>query len=140
MVQTKKGILSVNPVDGAELIYVSAGEFIRGSEDYPHFRRRGNKHMEGRWFGYNFTEADCMSITIRARFDGKVIVPDEPLDYPVNEPLIVELMTLNEDSEKVDSLTIQERLARLKRATGRIHAPAIQSDMRRSDNFYEERE
>ena len=30
-------------------------------------------------------------MTIRARFDGKVIVPDEPLDLPPNQRLIVQI-------------------------------------------------
>lgn len=32
-----------------------------------------------------------MTRTIRAHFDGRVIVPDEPLDLPVNEPLQVQV-------------------------------------------------
>lgn len=32
-----------------------------------------------------------MSIVIRAHFDGKVIVPDEPVDLPVNQPTEAEL-------------------------------------------------
>jgi hemoglobin-like flavoprotein len=32
-----------------------------------------------------------MAIVIRAHFDGKVIVPDEPLDLPVGEPLVAEI-------------------------------------------------
>ena len=27
--------------------------------------------------------------TIRCHFDGKVIIPDEPVDFPVNQPLLV---------------------------------------------------
>ena len=32
-----------------------------------------------------------MTRIIRAHFDGRVIVPDEPLDLPVNEPLEVQV-------------------------------------------------
>jgi len=32
-----------------------------------------------------------MSVVIRMRFDGKVFVPEEPVDVPVNEPLDFEL-------------------------------------------------
>jgi len=32
-----------------------------------------------------------MAIVIRAHFDGKVIVPDEPVDLPVDTPLEFEL-------------------------------------------------
>ena len=31
-------------------------------------------------------------MTIKAHFDGKVIVPDEPLDLPVNQPLEIQLL------------------------------------------------
>ena len=30
-------------------------------------------------------------MTIRCHFDGKVFVPDEPIDLPVNEPLLVRI-------------------------------------------------
>ena len=30
-------------------------------------------------------------MTINAHFDGKVIVPDQPLDLPANQPLIVQI-------------------------------------------------
>ena len=33
--------------------------------------------------------------TLRAHFDGKVIVPDEPVDLPVNQPLIVRVEPAN---------------------------------------------
>ncbi|MEN6357467.1 MAG: hypothetical protein ABFD83_10325 [Armatimonadota bacterium] len=32
-----------------------------------------------------------MAIVIRAHFDGKAIIPDEPVDLPVNQPLEFEL-------------------------------------------------
>jgi len=32
-------------------------------------------------------EVDNMSIVIKAHFDGKVIVPDEPVDLPVDTPV-----------------------------------------------------
>jgi hypothetical protein len=30
-------------------------------------------------------------MTVSAHFDGKVIVPEEPLDLPLNQPLIVQI-------------------------------------------------
>jgi hypothetical protein len=33
-------------------------------------------------------------MTIRAHFNGKVIVPDEPLDLPANQALILEIKTV----------------------------------------------
>jgi hypothetical protein len=32
-----------------------------------------------------------MTLQLKAHFDGKVIVPDEPLDVPVNQPLTVQV-------------------------------------------------
>lgn len=32
-----------------------------------------------------------MSVVIRMHFDGKVFVPDQPVDVPINEPLDFEL-------------------------------------------------
>ena len=38
-------------------------------------------------------------MTVNAHFDGKVIVPDEPLDLPLNEPLIVQIQPVSGKSE-----------------------------------------
>lgn len=32
-----------------------------------------------------------MTVTLRARFDGKVIIPEQPVSLPVDEPLEVEV-------------------------------------------------
>jgi hypothetical protein len=32
-----------------------------------------------------------MSMTIRAHYDGKVLVPDEPVELPVDQPLEIEV-------------------------------------------------
>lgn len=34
-------------------------------------------------------------MTVSAHFDGKVIVPDEPLDLPPNQALILQIQTLS---------------------------------------------
>jgi hypothetical protein len=34
-------------------------------------------------------------VTVRPHFDGKVIVPDEPLDLAPNEPLILQIQPVN---------------------------------------------
>jgi hypothetical protein len=36
-------------------------------------------------------------VTLRAHFDGKVIVPDEPLDLPLNQTLIVQIERLGDE-------------------------------------------
>jgi hypothetical protein len=34
-------------------------------------------------------------MTVNAHFDGKVIVPDEPLDLPANQALILQIQTVD---------------------------------------------
>jgi hypothetical protein len=59
-----------------------------------------------------------MSVTIRAHFDGKVIVPDEPVDLPVNQPLEVELKPVPSWQDySTQGLSIEERLRRLAQAS-----------------------
>ena len=38
--------------------------------------------------------------TVHAHFDGKVIVPDEPLDLPPNQALIVKIEPLESETEE----------------------------------------
>ena len=35
-------------------------------------------------------------MTVSAHFDGKVIVPDEPLDLPVNQALVLQIQTVSD--------------------------------------------
>ncbi|MDQ3813577.1 MAG: hypothetical protein M3347_06465 [Armatimonadota bacterium] len=84
-----------------------------------------------------------MTVVIQAHFDGKVIVPDEPVDLPLNQPLIVELkleeMSSDSSTEANQERIIEERLRRLREATGRIQAPEIPLEALRRENLYEER-
>jgi hypothetical protein len=81
-----------------------------------------------------------MSATIRAHFDGKVIVPDEPVDLPVNQPLEVELRPIPAELEPVqNTLSVEERLRRLRATSGRISGPTIPAEALRRENLYEER-
>jgi hypothetical protein len=41
-----------------------------------------------------------MTMTFRAHFDGKVIVPDGPVDLPVNVPLIHHIELASPSSER----------------------------------------
>jgi hypothetical protein len=34
-----------------------------------------------------------MTMTIKAHFDGRAIIPDEPVELPLNEPLEVQIQT-----------------------------------------------
>jgi hypothetical protein len=40
--------------------------------------------------------------TVNAHFDGKVIIPDEPLDLPPNQPLIISIERVAEKHDSVD--------------------------------------
>jgi hypothetical protein len=52
------------------------------------------------WNGHSFAGilksagAGVAMTTVHAHFDGKVIVPDEPLDLPPNQALIVQIESL----------------------------------------------
>ncbi len=77
-----------------------------------------------------------MAVTIRAHFDGKVIVPDEPVDLPVNQRLEVEMKPIEDDTS---ASAIAERLRRLAQASGRIAGPVVPLDALRRESLYEER-
>ncbi len=79
-----------------------------------------------------------MTQTLRAHFDGKVIVPDEPVDIPVDQPLRIQLEAAPEEGIP-DRAVIEERLRRLARTTGCISAPSIPLEALRRENLYEER-
>jgi hypothetical protein len=83
-------------------------------------------------------ERDVMIVRIRAHFDGKVIVPDEPVELPVDEPLEAELRTVA-SSARPSQAVIEERLRRLEMATGTIEGPEIPAEALRRENLYEER-
>jgi len=61
-----------------------------------------------------------MSIVIRAHFDGKVIVPDEPVDLPVNEPIRA-VLSVSESSLPAGAI------ARRKAASKRFTARAVRN-------------
>jgi hypothetical protein len=42
------------------------------------------------------------SVTVNAHFDGKVIVPDEPLDLPPNQALILQIQPVNGEGEHAE--------------------------------------
>jgi hypothetical protein len=85
-------------------------------------------------------EETPMAITIRAHYDGKVIVPDEPVDLPISEPLEVELRPLVTKGLLVrDDVRVEEKRRLLTESSGRISAPAIPAEALRRENLYEER-
>jgi hypothetical protein len=86
------------------------------------------------------SEANKMPVTIRAHYNGTVIVPDETVDLPVDQPLVLEVKPLASRQEPpADERTIAERLERLAGAAGRLSGPNIPSEALRRENLYEER-
>lgn len=76
-----------------------------------------------------------MSIKVRAHFDGKVIVPDEPVNLPVDEPIEAELTVVRREPGRspVREAAWQELLSR------RIPGLSISDEALRRENLYEDR-
>ncbi len=75
-----------------------------------------------------------MIVRFKAHFDGRVIIPDEPVDLPVN--VTFELEIFAEPREEID---IEERLRRLERASGTLPGGVPSDDSLRRENMYDER-
>ena len=78
-----------------------------------------------------------MTWKIRAHFDGKVIVPDESVDLPVDSPLEVSLTAVPGNGTQAGEQVIQERLRKLARATGCLAGPSIPTEALRRESLYE---
>jgi hypothetical protein len=77
-----------------------------------------------------------MTTTLRAHFDGKVIVPDEPVELPVGQPLRIEVYTASAD---YSALSPEERGAALDRLVVQaIPGLNIPDAVLRRENLYEE--
>ncbi len=77
-----------------------------------------------------------MALTIRAHFDGHVIVPEEPLDLPVDQALRVDVTPISIGTEVV---AIEERRAALRRIVSRkIHGLSIPEEALRREQLYDE--
>lgn len=76
-----------------------------------------------------------MSIVIRAHFDGKAIIPDDPVDLPVDQPLEAELTVIEAKRGRSEEREAawQELLAE------RISGVCIPEDALRRENMYEDR-
>lgn len=81
-----------------------------------------------------------MAGVIRAHFDGNVIVLDEPVDLPVDQPLELQWRLLPGASKPaVSPEVIEERKRRLAQASGRIIGPSIPLEALRRENLYDDR-
>jgi hypothetical protein len=63
--------------------------------------------------------------TVNAHFDGKVIVPDEPLDLPPNQPLIVRIEPVAEKREAVEGSVLSWLAANAVESDGRADETSI---------------
>jgi len=75
-----------------------------------------------------------VAIVIRAHFDGKAIIPDEPVDLPINEPLEFELKQVPDELEWDPK---KARAAIRDIASRAVHGLSIPDEALRRENLYE---
>ncbi|MDO8589289.1 MAG: hypothetical protein Q7T82_19880 [Armatimonadota bacterium] len=76
-----------------------------------------------------------MSLVIRVHYDGKTIVPDEPVDLPINQPMEAELRV---PEAKLTPAEIKRRRAAMKRFASRaVKGANIPLEALRRENMYE---
>lgn len=78
-----------------------------------------------------------MSIKVRAHFDGKAIIPDEPVNLPINARINAELEIVAEgepDRVRENALRAWEEFK-----ANPIRGLSISDDSLRRENLYEER-
>ncbi len=74
-------------------------------------------------------------MAIRAHYDGKTIVPEEPVDLPVNQPLEIEFRVVE---DRLSDEEIKRRRAALRRFAARVaNDPEIPLEATRRENMYE---
>lgn len=77
-----------------------------------------------------------MVVRIKAHFDGKTIVPDEPVDWPAGTPLTVEWA---HPAGVAPAPTVEERLAALDRLKSlAVKGINLPDEALRRENFYED--
>jgi hypothetical protein len=78
-----------------------------------------------------------MTVRFRAHYDGKAIVPDEPVDLPVNEELTVSAVR---STGQPSDLSTQEYLAELDElASHAVDGADIPADALLRENLYDDR-
>jgi len=76
-----------------------------------------------------------MAIVIKAHLEGKAVVPDEPLDLPINQPIEVEFRVTD---DRLSDEEIKRRRAALKRfASHAVKGVSIPLEALRRENMYE---
>ncbi len=81
-------------------------------------------------------------MTIRAHFDGTVIVPDEPVDLPLHEPIEIEVRSRAEGPAAVpQTAAVRQRMASLDDFVGRhsVRGANIPGEQLRREHLYDDR-
>ena len=77
-----------------------------------------------------------MRLNIRAHFDGRAIIPDEPVSIPPNTPLNVLVDTDTDVSTQSSKISAQQALDRI--LSRPVRGLNIPSESLRRENIYEE--
>mgnify|MGYP000134073650 CR=1 FL=1 len=85
-----------------------------------------------------------MTITIRAHFEGRVLVPDQPVDIPVNQPLNVEVTACGVNGATNGEVlataeVIEERRRQLRATADLFDGPVIPLEALRRENVNDDR-
>ena len=82
-----------------------------------------------------------MTNRLRAHFDGRFLVPDQPVDLPVNQPLELEVTPCGTTNGvgRVEDALIQERRSRLRASAGVLSGPVLSDETLRRENMYDDR-
>ena len=82
-----------------------------------------------------------MTRRIRFHFDGRVLVPDQPVDLPINQPMEADVRMTGEAKPNgaPDAALVQDRRKRLRQSAGAFSAPVLSDEALRRENMYDER-
>jgi hypothetical protein len=82
-------------------------------------------------------EVSAVSITIKAHFDGKTFVPDEPVDLPAGEQVEIIAASITDEESQWDPKKAKAALRRFR--AGAISGLNIPDEALRRENLYEDR-
>jgi hypothetical protein len=78
-----------------------------------------------------------MSTAVRATYDGKVLVPERPLDLKVGEVIVLPIAPAAEQFPSQDE--IERRLALHRAASGIVTGPTLSDEALSRESIYEDR-
>lgn len=77
-----------------------------------------------------------MTRSILAHFDGRVIVPDEPVDLPTNAPLRLDISRMPTAKETDSGDPIAEQARRIRALEGMFSGPTLPDEALRRESIY----